>query len=81
MKKCSDCNVEMIDNCTISGHQPLKVGMEGKTNIFVQVPTGEVGDFLGISLDMSSNVQFKARICPKCGKMELYINPNELPKN
>ena len=54
--------------------------MEGKTYLFVQVPTGEVGDFLGISLDMSTNVQFKARICPKCGKMELYVNPDELPK-
>ena len=38
----------MIDNCIIEGQHPFEVGIDGKTNISINIPTNEKGDFLGI---------------------------------
>ena len=76
MKKCNECNTEMIDNCTIQGQHPFEHGVDGKTNISVHIPTGEKGSFLGIEYDKEIILSLKARVCPKCGKVELYTEKN-----
>ena len=72
MKNCTDCNCEMIENCRIEGQQPFKVGVDGKTNISIHIPTGTKSNFLGIEYNETIKRPLKARICPKCGKIELY---------
>ena len=32
MKKCSECNIDMIDNCTIEGQHPFEVEIDGQTD-------------------------------------------------
>lgn len=78
MKKCSDCNVEMIDNCKIEGQHPFEVGVDGRTDISIHIPTGEKGSFLGLKYDKVNKVKPLARICPNCGKVEFYVNKEEL---
>ncbi len=77
MKKCSDCNVEMIDNCIIEGQHPFELGADGRTDISLHVPTGEKASILGIKYDKVDKMKLKARFCPNCGKVELYVNPSE----
>ncbi len=74
MKKCNDCNVEMIDNCTIKGQHPYEVGVDGSSVISLHIPTGEKGSFLGIKYDKEKILELKVRVCPKCGKIELYTD-------
>ncbi len=73
MKKCSDCNVEMIDNAKI---------FDDSSNIFISFLNGkrEVKNFFGnIKVKkIQCNKELKARICPTCGKVELYIDPDDL---
>ena len=72
MKKCSDCNVEMIEGCKIEGQHPFELGADGRTDISIHVPTGEKSKFFGITYDVTNRHELKARMCPKCGKIELY---------
>ena len=81
MKKCSECNVEMIDNCVIDGQHPFELGVDGEVDISVHIPTNEKGSFLGIKYDKNISLNVKARVCPGCGKVELYIDPSELTNN
>ena len=69
MKKCSECNVEMIENCTIHGQKNFEVGMDGRSHLSINIPTGEQTDFLGMKIDKTNRLRFKARVCPKCGKI------------
>ena len=77
MKKCSECNIEMIDNCTIEGQHPFEVGADGRTDISIHIPTNKKINFLGLELDNKEEKELKARVCPKCGKVEFYIDPKE----
>ncbi len=77
MKKCSECNTIMIDNCRIEGQHPFELGADGKTNIFLQIPTGKKGNFLGLEFESEKKENLKARFCPKCGKVEFYIDVND----
>lgn len=78
MKKCTDCNIEMIENCIIEGQHPFEIGVDGRTDISIHIPTNEKGSFLGIKYDKRKKIPLKARICPNCGKVELCINTNNL---
>ena len=77
MKKCSECNIDMINNCVIQGQHPFELGVDGRTDISIHVPTNEKGSFLGIKYDKTINLKLKARVCPKCGKVELYVDLND----
>ena len=74
MKKCSECNIDMINNCVIEGQHPFELGVDGRTDISIHVPTNEKGSFLGIKYDKTFDLNLKARVCPKCGKVELYVD-------
>ncbi len=79
MKKCSDCNMEMID-ASLYG-KPRFIDREHDINKFyVDVKTGNTVTFLGLTTDETKRTSLRARVCPNCGKVELYINPDELKK-
>ena len=73
MKKCSECNVEMIDNCVIEGQHPFEIGIDGSSDMFIHIPMNEKGSFLGIKYDKQKYLPLKGRTCPNCGKVELYV--------
>ena len=73
MKKCNDCNVEMIEGVEVFGQQHFEIGPESQSTIYLNIPTGK--KFLGF--DRTTRVEPLARICPKCGKVELYVNIEE----
>lgn len=82
MKKCSECNIEMIENAKIEGQHPFEIGMDGSSDIFVEFSNNEheVKGLFGKTKMKSDfhSLEVKARICPNCGKVELYINPADI---
>lgn len=74
MKLCNDCNMNMVENVKVEGQHPFELGVDGKSKIFLDIPTGENGKFLGLSLDKTIRTDLKARVCPKCGKVEMYVD-------
>ena len=42
------------------------------------VKTGENTNFLGIKYDEVKKIVLNACVCPKCGKVELYVSPDNL---
>lgn len=80
MKKCSECNVEMVDGSLYG--EPMFMDMKHDIDQFyVNVKTGKTTtSFLMIPVDETKKVELKVRVCPICGKVELYINPAELNK-
>lgn len=76
MKICKDCNVEMIENGRLEGQHPFEIGVDGESEISVIIPTNEKASFFGFKYDKTIEKEVKARICPKCGKIELYIDVN-----
>lgn len=73
MKKCSGCNVEMIENASVSGKLMYEVGNDAKSHIFINIPTGRKNSFLGLNVDETIREMLKARVCPNCGKVEMYV--------
>ena len=77
MKKCSNCNVEMLEGSLYG--KPRFIDMDHEIDKFYfDVETGGKGDFLGIEYNKSKRLNFNAYTCPKCGKIEFYINPDNL---
>ena len=74
MKKCNDCNCEMIENCSISGEHPFEVDTRQRVDISVNIPTGQKSSFLGVPYEITNRYALKARVCPQCGKVELYAD-------
>jgi hypothetical protein len=70
MKKCVDCNVEMIEGY---GIRPGKHG-RGHTDEFLYL-VKDGSEHFGIKINQS---WIKCRVCPNCGKIELYIEPEKL---
>ena len=76
IKKCDDCGAVMINNCEIEGQHPFELGADGRTDLKVFVPTGETFSFLGNDVPKRVSYEMKARVCPKCGKVDLYADIN-----
>lgn len=68
MKKCTECNIDMIENIKIEGEHPFEIGVDSKSHIYIQIPRKV----------FSKNIELKTRVCPLCGKVELYIDPQKL---
>lgn len=65
MKKCSDCNAEMIEDVNL--HTDYVGGVSFEEQIFV-------------THDEANKIttrRVRARVCPKCGKVEFYVDLNE----
>ena len=77
MKKCNDCNIEMVENAKINGQHPFELGIEGASDIFISFTNGkrEVKNIFGKIKEKENyyEKELKARICPNCGKVELYV--------
>lgn len=81
MKKCSDCNIEMINNAEVTGQHPFELGSDGRSDLYISYVDGKV-ELKGLfgkvrTEDNYCEYSIKARVCPKCGKVELYIDFNE----
>ena len=74
MKQCRDRNCDMLENCSISGKHPFEVDFKQRVDIAVNIPTGEKTSFLGIPYEKSNRYSPKARVCPQCGRIELYAD-------
>ena len=72
MKKCSDCNVEMIDANNI--HTDYVGGYSFEEQIYVDYDDDENGFKPLLGNQKISKKRIKARVCPKCGKVELYVD-------
>jgi hypothetical protein len=73
MKKCNECNIEMIENASVSGELMHEIGHDAKSRIFINIPTGRKTSFLGLNIDETIRETLKARVCPNCGKVEMYV--------
>ena len=82
MKVCENCNTPMINNAKITGQHPFELGVDGRSDIYVSYVDGkkEVKGLFGKIKQEENCFEFElmARVCPKCGKVELYI---DLDKN
>ena len=72
MKKCSECNVDMIEELGIRADEELSI--DNRFRLYI---TSNPKDYFGTRL----SEEVKCRVCPKCGKLELYIDPKELNNN
>jgi len=70
MKKCIECNIEMIEK---HGIRPGEHAT-GHTDQFLYLVKDD-NDHFGIKLNQK---WIRCRICPKCGKIELFIDPLDL---
>lgn len=78
IKKCDDCGHTMINNCKLEGQHPHEIGVDGRTNMRVFVPTGEkMNNLFGMEVDKSIKYDVTARFCPNCGKIDLYAVLNK----
>ena len=59
MKKCSDCNVEMIEDTNL--HTDYVGGAKMEERLYLTVM-------------YKSTLRVKARVCPQCGKVEFYVD-------
>lgn len=84
MKMCSDCNIEMIENAKLTGQHPFEIGIDGSSDMFVEFFNNEheVKGLFGKTKMKKDFHSFgiSARVCPNCGKVELYINKEDLEK-
>lgn len=79
MKKCNDCNIEMIDGSLFG--EPIFMDMDHDIDKFyVDIKTGKKKDFLGLKLDEKKRAKLNVKLCPNCGKVEMYINPDDIRK-
>ncbi|MBQ1495872.1 MAG: hypothetical protein IIZ40_00765 [Bacilli bacterium] len=73
--KCTNCNIEMIEDTNL--HTDYVGGVSFEEQIFLDYPDEENGTKLLFSNKKISKRRVKARVCPKCGKVELYVELNK----
>lgn len=78
MIKCERCNVEMKEDASI--HTDYVGGYSFEEQIYITYNDGSVitKNVFGKEKekDKYDSKQVKCRFCPKCGKVELYIDLN-----
>ena len=75
MKKCSDCNIEMLEKYNVIPGERITKYIEPNL-LYVVVAENNY-----YNAEKISDNYVKCRICPKCGKIELYANPDDLKNN
>lgn len=77
MKLCEKCQVEMLE-ASFYGY-PRFIDMDHEIDKFeLHIYTGKQNSFLGIKYPDFIRVPLKTAVCPKCGKVENYIDPSVL---
>lgn len=72
MKKCEDCNVEMIEDTNF--HTNYVGGVSFEEQVFLDYDDEINGSKVLFSNKKISKKRIKARVCPNCGKVELYVD-------
>jgi len=76
MKKCNECNIEMIENTNL--HTDYVGGTSFDEQIYLSYINGSITtkNIFGKEKVKSNyiNERVKARVCPSCGKVELFID-------
>lgn len=73
MKKCSECNIEMIEETNL--HTDFVGGYKMEEKIYLSYSNNKEvrKNIFGINSNHVTKV-VKARVCPNCGKVELFID-------
>ena len=75
MKKCENCNIEMIENTNL--HTDYVGGVTYEEQIYLSYVNGTTisKNIFGKEREKENNVtkRVKARVCPNCGKVELFV--------
>ncbi len=78
MKKCESCQAEMLEDVNL--HTDYVGGYSFEEEIFVTYVTGSHfgKDLFGREREVEdmATKRVKARVCPQCGKVELYVDLN-----
>ena len=74
MKKCNDCNVEMVEAERL--HTDYVGGARMEERIYVDYDDEENGFTPLLGNKKISIKMVRARVCPQCGKVELYVDLN-----
>lgn len=72
MKKCNECDVEMINGENL--HTDYVGGIQFEEQIYLDYEDEEHGTKRLLSDKKYSKKRVMARVCPKCGKVELYVD-------
>ena len=72
MKICNDCNVVMIEDTSL--HTDYVGGVSFEEQIYLDYNDEINGSKMLFSDKKISKRRVKARVCPNCGKVELYID-------
>jgi len=76
MKKCNECNVEMIKNTNL--HTDYVGGVSFEEQIYLSFVNGvdKVKNIFGKEKEKNNYVtkRVNARVCPNCGKVELFVD-------
>lgn len=74
--KCEKCNVEMIDGSLYG--KPRFIDIDHDIDKFyVSIKTGKKTSVLGLEVDETKKIKLNVKVCPKCGKVEMYVSPND----
>ena len=75
--KCEKCNVEMIDGGLYG--KPRFIDIDHDIDKFyVSIKTGKKTSVLGLEVDETKKIKLNVKVCPKCGKVEMYVSPNDI---
>lgn len=59
--------------------EPRFINMDHNIDKFyVNVKTGNETSFLGFEVDETKRSKLNVRICPSCGKVEMYVDSDEI---
>lgn len=72
MKKCIECNIEMTEETNL--HTDYVGGVSYEEQIFLDYDDEINGNKVLFSDKKITKKRVKARVCPKCGKVELYVD-------
>ena len=72
MKKCKDCNIEMIEDTNL--HTDYVGGVKFEEQIYVDFNDEVNGVKPLLKKKIISTQRVKARVCPNCGQVELYVD-------
>ena len=75
--KCEKCNVEMINGSLYGKHRFIDIDHD-IDKFYVSIKTGKKTSVLGLEVDETKKIKLNVKVCPKCGKVEMYISPNDI---
>ena len=73
--KCINCNIEKEEDTNL--HTDMVGGASFKEQIYLDYRDEEHGSRTLFGNKKISKRRVKARVCPKCGKVEFYIDMNK----